>query len=144
MTNANILLNGTEYGLSGLILEIKRGATWKETFLFEGNLTVGTFKGYLCRKKEGDFLTEFSFSTPEYGDFLDTEKNLLEGFTRVDAFLSPINTTNLPLTPEKQTSSPRAGRDFWEADIEFEKDNGVTVIPLLSAIVYVRGQCQGG
>lgn len=140
---ADILLNGTEYGLTGLVFEIKRGATWKETFFFEGNLTDGAFKGYLCKKKEGELLVEFSFSPPEYGNFLDPEGNPLEGFTCVDAFLSAINTSNLPPTPEKQPSSPRAGRDFWEADIEFEKNNGAIVISLLSAIAYVRGQCQG-
>lgn len=141
MTN-NITLNGTEYGLTGLIFEVKRGATWKETFLFEGNLTNGTFKGYLCRKKEDTLLTEFSFSTPEYGDFVDSEDNPLEGFTRVDALLSAVDTANLPLTPEKESANPRAGRDFWEVDIELEKDNEI-VISLVSAIVYVRGQCQG-
>jgi hypothetical protein len=132
-------LNGTEYGITGLIFEIKRGATWQETFFFEGDLSNKTFRGYLSKKQGGERLAEFAFSQISFGDFVSERGDPLIGYTTFRASLPASVTSQLPTTSSKSTSSQRAGKDYWECD--FECVSETVVIPLLSAIVYVVGEC---
>jgi hypothetical protein len=133
-------LNGTEYGITGLIFEIKRGATWQETFFFEGDLSNNkTLRGYLSKKQGGERLAEFVFSQIYFGNFTTEDGDPLIGYTTFRASLPASVTSQLPTTSSKSTSSQRAGKDYWECDLECVSGN--VVIPLVSAIVYVVGEC---
>lgn len=140
-------LNGTPYGIEDLPpLKIKQGAQWQETFLVEGNLTTGQLVGYVARIKtdlsqgEGERFVEFTFLNINFGDFdIDTDDPLI-GFTTFDVVLLKEDTEAIPLTPVKQSASPKAGKDYWEFDIEYNQPNGQP-INLITGIVYVEGQC---
>jgi hypothetical protein len=139
-----LLLNGTPYGVQ-LDIKIKQGAEWRETYLIEGDLTDGVIRGYVANKKtttgESERYADFVIENISFGDFdVDTDDPLL-GFTQFDLVLDFEQTELIPITPIKQSANPKAGRDYWEYDVEFVENIGFIPIYLFAGRVFVEGQC---
>lgn len=138
------ILNGTPYGIK-FNIEVKQGAEWREPCLIEGDLTDGVIRGFVAKEKtatgESERYANFAIENISFGDFdVDTDDPLL-GFTRFDLVLKSDQTELIPLTPIRQSTNPKAGKDYWEYDVEFVKNIGGEVINLFTGKVFVEGQC---
>jgi hypothetical protein len=125
-----------------LIIEIKQGATWEEPLLFPGDLRGGTF-GFYIAPKYGQLRTlDIQFDTITFGDFIVNGQNLAD-HSRLILTISPNLTKLLEVTPvaTKKISAPVAGRDFWQADLEWIGTGEIPIRTFFDLVpVVVRGQ----
>jgi hypothetical protein len=138
------ILNGTFYGIK-FDIEVKQGAEWRELCLIEGDLTDGVIRGFVAKEKaatgESERYANFAIENISFGDFdVDTDDPLL-GFTWFDLILKSDQTELIPLTPIRQSTNPKAGKDYWEFDVEFVQNIGGEVINIFTGKVFVEGQC---
>lgn len=146
----NYFLKGQSYPTiaSEIVIEIKKGSTWDEEFFVQGDFTTWDINFYIARQFGGDRMAVGRVDQLQFGDFILEGEELIEyqGYTYFRLIVDSIITAGLEVTPIafKEIAQPKAGRDYWQADLEASKTiaNRLVIEPLgLDLIpVVVRGE----
>lgn len=160
----NRYLKGQSYPTidSELVVEIKQGSTWDEDFYAPGDFSSWDISFYISKNFAGDRMAVGRVAGVSFGDFtepildengnpvLDENGNptseLLEDYTYFRVIIDSDVTALMEISPIslKEIESPKAGKDYWWADLEASRNNGgvMEVEPLYLDLtpVVVRGQ----
>ena len=150
----NKFLKGQSYPAiaSEIVIEIKKGSTWDEEFFIQGDLTTWDVNFYVAKQFGEDRMAVGRIDELQFGNFIlppdEQGEDPIEyqNYTYFRLIIDSNITTGMEVTPIafKEITQPRAGRDYWQADLEASKTiaNRLVIEPLgLDLIpVVVRGE----
>ena len=150
----NYFLKGQSYPTiaSEIVIEIKKGSTWDEEFFIQGDFTTWNINFYVAKQFGEDRMAVGRVDELQFGDFIlpsneDGEDPIeYQDYTYFRLIVDSSVTDGMEVTPIafKEIAQPKAGRDYWQADLEASKTiaNRLVIEPLgLDLIpVVVRGQ----
>lgn len=160
----NRYLSGQSYPTiaSEIVLEIKQGSTWDEEFFVSGDFT-GWDVNFYVSKKFGESriaigrVTGLSFGNftipvldengnPVFDDNGNPVVRELNDYTYFRLIIDSNITAEMDVSPMsfKEIATPKAGRDYWQADLEASRTvSGVLEVEPLGfdlVPVVVRGE----
>lgn len=150
----NYFLKGQSYPtiVSEIVIEIKKGSTWDEEFFIQGDFTTWDISFYVAKQFGEDRMAVGRIDALQFGNFIllpDEEGEdpiEYQNYTYFRLIIDSNITTEMDVTPIafKEIGQPKAGRDYWQADLEASKTiaNRLVIEPLgLDLIpVVVRGE----
>ena len=143
----NLYLIGQSYPTiaSETVIEIKQGTTWDEEFFIQGDFTGWNINFYIAKQSGETRIATGRIEGLQFGDFT-VEGTEYENYTYFKLIIDSNITSEMDITPIaiKEISQPKAGRDYWQADLEATKTiaGKLIVQPLAFDLtpVVVRGQ----
>lgn len=144
---ANLYLIGQSYPTiaSETVIEIKQGTTWDEEFFVQGDFTGWNINFYIAKQSGETRIATGRIEGLQFGNFT-VEGTEYENYTYFKLIIDSNITAEMDITPIaiKEISQPKAGRDYWQADLEASKTIATKLIvrPLAFDLtpVVVRGQ----
>jgi hypothetical protein len=150
----NYFLKGQSYPTiaSEIVIEIKKGSTWDEEFFIQGDFTGWNINFYVARQFGETRIATGRIEGLQFGDFVlppnEEGEDPIEyqDYTYFRLIIDSNVTAEMEVAPIsfKEIAQPKAGRDYWQADLEASKTiaNRVIIEPLgLDLIpVVVRGE----
>ena len=150
----NKFLKGQSYPsiASEIVIEIKKGSTWDEEFFIQGDFTGWNINFYVAKQFGETRIATGRIEGMQFGDFIvlpdEQGEDPIEyqDHTYFHVIIDSDITAEMEVAPIsfKEIAQPKAGRDYWQADLEASKTiaNRVIIEPLgldLSPVV-VRGE----
>lgn len=150
----NKFLKGQSYPAiaSEIVVEIKKGSTWDEEFFIQGDFTGWNINFYVARQFGETRIATGRIEEMQFGDFIlppdeeGEEPVEYQDYTYFRLIIDSNITAEMEVAPIsfKEIAQPKAGRDYWQADLEASKTiaNRLVIEPLgLDLIpVVVRGE----
>lgn len=143
----NLYLIGQSYPTiaSETVIEIKQGTTWDEEFFVQGDFTGWSINFYVAKQSGETRIATGRIEGLQFGNFTE-QGTEYENYTYFKLIIDSNITAEMDITPIaiKEISQPKAGRDYWQADLEASKTiaGKLIVQPLAFDLtpVVVRGQ----
>ena len=143
----NYFLKGQSYPTiaSETVIEVKQGTTWDEEFFIQGDFTGWNINFYIAKQSGEARIATGRIEGLQFGDFT-VEGTEYENYTYFKLIIDSNITAEMEVTPIafKEIEQPKAGRDYWQADLEASKSIATKLIvqPLALDLtpVVVRGQ----
>lgn len=143
----NLYLIGQSYPTIArdTIIEIKQGTTWDEEFFVQGDFTTWDINFYIAKQSGEARIATGRIEGLQFGNFTE-QGTEYENYTYFKLIIDSNITAEMDITPIaiKEITQPKAGRDYWQADLEASKiiAGKLIVQPLAFDLtpVVIRGQ----